>query len=54
MDNGDILGWVVWFFYACGPPLFFLCWGLWRWRVERPGFCEFCKRWHGRKEADDC
>jgi hypothetical protein len=39
MERGDIMGWAVWFLYACTPPLFFFCWWLWRRHVERPGYC---------------
>lgn len=46
MDSGDIKGWVVWFFYACGPPLFFFGWWLRVRHQETPGWC---KRWHKRR-----
>jgi hypothetical protein len=50
MSRGDIMGWCVWFLYACVPPLFFFCWWLWRRHVERTGYCSWCKRWHGMGE----
>lgn len=54
MSNGDIKGFVIWFLYACVPPLFFFGWWLWRRHVERPGYCSWCKRWHMRGDPDDC
>jgi len=46
-----MMGWTVWFLYACVPPLFFLGWALLAWRRERRSYCSLCRKYHPRVEG---